>query len=302
MNLELLSPDEKIDITLQDDLIFARRKPFYVRAWKLPSIRIASLLLTVIILIALLGPILSPYTYSETDLPSKNLSPSLAHLFGTDDLGRDLFTRVACGLRISLLIAVIAATIDMLLGVTWGLIAGYRGGMTDQVMMRIAEMVYSMPYLLCVILMTVITGPGFFPIIVAMVVIGWIQMARITRNLVQTLRHQEFVQAALSLGISTQGVIVRHILPNCLGSIVCVMMLTIPQAIFVEAFLSFLGIGIQPPQASLGSLVSDALGAMRIYPWRLFIPASFITITIFACNLLGDGVRELLDPQAKANL
>src|SRR5262249_263650 len=152
----------------------------------------------------------------------------------------------------------------------------------------------SMPYLLVVILITVVVGPGFFPILSAMIMMGWIQMARISRNLVLTIRHAEYVQAAKTLGVSTSGIIFRHILPNIAGPVVCVMMLTIPQAIFAEAFLSFLGIGIQPPLASLGSLVSDALGAMRLYPWRLFIPASFITLVIFAFNLLGDAIRDLL--------
>lgn len=297
MSFDLLSQDEKYAYGKEDDVIFPRRKPLYIRAFTHTNIRIASILLGGIILFALLGPFFSQYAFNETNLPDKNLSPSLTHPFGTDDLGRDLFTRVGCGLRISLQIAFLASIIDMFLGVTWGAIAGYRGGATDQIMMRIAEMIYSMPYLLVVILITVITGPGFFPIIAAMVLIGWIQMARITRNLVQALRYQEFVLAARCLGVSTSGIVLGHILPNCIGPIIAVMMLTIPQAIFVEAFLSFLGIGIQPPQASLGSLVSDSLSAMRIYPWRLFIPASFVTVTIFAFNILGDGLRELSDPE-----
>lgn len=305
MTLEIatqkLTQDEKDVIGQNDAVIFARRRPFYIRAYAHTHIRIALFLLAVIILFALLGPLFSPYTYSDTNLPDKNLSPSLSHFFGTDDLGRDLFTRVAQGLRLSLQVSVIAAVVDLFIGVVWGTIAGYKGGTVDQVMMRFAELVYSMPYLLFVILITVVIGPGFFPIIAAMVLIGWIQMARITRNLVLGLRNQEFVIAALTLGVSTKRILTHHILPNCIGPIIAVMMLTIPQAIFIEAFLSFLGIGIQPPQASLGSLVSDALGAMRIYPWRLFIPAAFISITIFAFNLFGDGLREVLDPQAEIN-
>lgn len=300
MSAQLLTEEQKRSYGEYDDVIFARRKPLYIRAFHYPSIRIACLLLGCILLFAFLGPLVSPYAFNETNLPDKNLSPSFTHPFGTDDLGRDLFTRVGCGLRISLQIALIASFIDMIIGVSWGMIAGYKGGTTDTVMMRIAEMIYSLPYLLCVILMTVITGPGFFPIITAMVMLGWIQMARITRNLVQTLVAQEFVIAAKCLGVSHFGILLRHILPNCIGPIIAVMMLTIPQAIFVEAFLSFLGIGIQPPQASLGSLVNDALSAMRIYPWRLFIPAGFLSITIFAFNLLGDGLSKLSDPQAEA--
>ncbi len=297
----LLTKEEKEAIGQNDDLIFAKQKPFYTRLLTHTNSKIALMILALLIAFALLGPLFSPYSYTETNLPDKNLSPSLTHPFGTDDLGRDLFTRVAYGLRLSLQISCIAAIVDLFLGVTWGTIAGYNGGTIDQIMMRIAEMVYSMPYLLFVILITVIIGPGFFPIIAAMVLIGWIQMARITRNLVLALRNQEFVIAALTLGIPTWRILLYHILPNCIGPIIALMMLTIPQAIFMEAFLSFLGIGIQPPQASLGSLVSDALGAMRIYPWRLFIPAVFISTLIFACNLLGDSLRELLDPQARIN-
>jgi ABC-type dipeptide/oligopeptide/nickel transport system permease subunit len=169
-------------------------------------------------------------------------------------------------------------------------------------MMRIAEMIYSLPYLLVAILLTVVTRPGFLPILASMVILGWIQMARITRNLVLEVKEAQFVLAAHTLGVKTSGIIARHILPNIAGPVVCVMMLTIPQAIFAEAFLSFLGIGIQPPLASLGSLVSDALGAMRLYPWRLFIPSLAITAIIFSFNLIGDGIRDLLDPQAKVNI
>ena len=302
MSYTLLDSDEKEAIVAKMEVTLPRRKPLYKQIFCYAHIRVVTCILACIVLFALLGPLISPYTYHETNLPDKNLSPSISHIFGTDDLGRDLFTRCASGLRISLQISLIAALVDMLIGVTWGVIAGYKGGMTDQIMMRIAEMIYSMPYLLVVILITVVTGAGFFPILAAMIMLGWIQMARITRNLVQQLRHAEFVLAAHSLGVSVFGIIFRHILPNILGPVVAVMMLTIPQAIFVEAFLSFLGIGIQPPQASLGSLVSDGLGAMRLYPWRLFIPAGFISLTIFVFNLLGDSIRELLDPQTQANM
>jgi len=302
MSYTPLTLDQKQTIIERAETVAPRKRPLYKQAFSYPHIRIGACILLFILAFSLFGPWLSPYTYHETNLPDKNLSPSLVHIFGTDDLGRDLFTRCASGLRISLQISLIAALVDMCIGVTWGIIAGYNGGMIDQVMMRVAEMIYSMPYLLVVILITVVTGAGFFPILAAMIMLGWIQMARITRNLVQELRHAEFVLAARSLGISLFGIIFRHILPNILGPVVCVMMLTIPQAIFVEAFLSFLGIGIPPPQASLGSLVSDALGAMRLYPWRLFIPAGLISLTIFVFNLLGDSIRELLDPQTQANM
>lgn len=255
-----------------------------------------------LILLAIFGPLLSPYTFEETNLPSKNMAPSFEHIFGTDELGRDMWTRVCVGLRISLEIGLAAACIDILLGVTWGMIAALAGGTTDHVMMRIAEMIFCLPYLLFAILITVIIGPGFAPILAAMVIIGWIQMARITRSLVLGIKETEYFRAARSLGVGTGGLIMRHILPNISGPVTCIVMLSIPQAIFAEAFLSFLGIGMQPPLASLGSLVSDALGSMRFYPWRLFIPSVTITLTIFSFNLLGDGLRDMLDPQSRRSL
>lgn len=266
------------------------------------SILVGVILLSLLILMAAFGPMLSPYAFDETNLPAKNMPPCMAHIFGTDELGRDVWTRVCVGLRVSLEIGLAAACVDLILGVSWGIIAGLAGGATDQVMMRVAEMIYCLPYLLFAILITVIMGPGFMPIIAAMVIIGWIQMARITRSLVIGIKHTEYFRAARSLGVGTFGLISRHIIPNISGPISCVVMLSIPQAIFAEAFLSFLGIGIQPPLASLGSLVSDSLGAMRFYPWRLFIPSVTITCTIFAFNLLGDGLRDLLDPQSRRYL
>ncbi len=263
------------------------------------SILIGLIILSVLVAMALFGPLLSPYSYQQTDLPHKNLPPSWEHIFGTDELGRDMWTRVCVGLRISLEIGLIAALVDLCLGVSWGMTAALSGGTTDHVMMRIAEMIFCLPYLLFVILITVIIGPGFAPIIAAMIIIGWIQMARITRSLVIGIKQTEYVRAARSLGVTMPGLIRRHILPNIAGPVTCIVMLSIPQAIFAEAFLSFLGIGIQPPLASLGSLVSDALGAMRFYPWRLFIPSVTITMTIFAFNLLGDGLRDMLDPQSR---
>lgn len=296
-----LTGSEREEIIRAEEPCETSRETFLSYMRRNKTSLVALTLLTLLVLLAILGPLCSPYTYSQTDLPRKNQPPSSEHIFGTDELGRDLFTRVCTGLGVSLEIGLIAALIDLAIGVSWGLIAGYLGGKTDQVMMRMAEMVYCLPYLLFVILVTAVIGPGFAPIITAMVVIGWIQMARITRNLVMQIKATEYFSAAVSLGVGPLGLVRRHILPNILGPIACVVMLTIPQAIFCEAFLSFLGIGIQPPLASLGSLVSDALGAMRYYPWRLFIPSLFITSVIFAFNLLGDVLRDLLDPHVRRN-
>ncbi len=297
-----LSFEEKLACSAQYTPTEYSKKPIWRLALEHKSILVASLLLLFILSVALFGPLLSPYSFEETTLANKNLPPSLSHIFGTDDLGRDLFTRVCHGLRVSLFVGLLAAGIDLLIGVSWGVTAGFIGGWADQVMMRAAEMIYGFPYLIFVILVSSILGPGFTSIIAAMVMIGWIQMARISRQLVIQITKSEYVTAAISLGASPFGIVRRHILPNITGPIVAVVMLTIPQAIFVEAFLSFLGIGIQPPVASLGSLVSDAMGSMRYYPWKLFIPASTITLSIFAFNLLGDGIRDLLDPQTRLYL
>ncbi len=295
----LLSDEMKEEILAQNEPKARPPASIFSILVRHKSIMIGLIILSILISMAIFGPLLSPYSYQQTDLPNKNLPPCWEHIFGTDELGRDMWTRVCVGLRISLEIGLVAALVDLFLGVSWGMTAGLSGGNTDHVMMRIAEMIFCLPYLLFVILITVIVGPGFAPIIAAMVIIGWIQMARITRSLVIGIKQTEYFRAARSLGVTTPGLIRRHILPNISGPVTCIVMLSIPQAIFAEAFLSFLGIGMQPPLASLGSLVSDALGAMRFYPWRLFIPSVTITFTIFAFNLLGDGLRDMLDPQSR---
>ena len=276
-----------------------RRTRTYELALHHPGIVVGAIILFCIAFLALFGPLISPYTYSATELTLKNLPPSWQHIFGTDDLGRDVFVRVCFGLRISFVIGLIAAIIDLCLGMTWGMVAGFCGGSIDHIMMRCADLVYSLPYLLFVILVTTVLGPGFIPIIAAMVMIGWIQMARIVRAQVLQIKEQEFISAAVALGVSRRRIIIRHIFPNIAGPMIAAMMLTIPHAILTEGFLSFLGIGIQPPLASLGSMVSDAIPAMRFYPWRLFFPAGMITMLIFAFNLIGDGLRDLLDPQTR---
>jgi ABC-type dipeptide/oligopeptide/nickel transport system permease subunit len=300
--LQPLSDEEKAACAAAEAIAPRQKKTLWRRARSHKSILVATIMLVTLLLLALFGPIFSPYAFDDVHLSQKNLSPSPEHLFGTDELGRDLWTRVCCGLRVSLSIGLLAAAIDLIIGVTWGIAAGYIGGIFDQIIMRIAEMIYSLPYLVFVILVTTIIGPGVIAIVSAMVLIGWIQMARVARQLVLQVKNAEYVTAAISLGARPFQIIRRHILPNIFGPIVAVVMLTIPYAIFVEAFLSFLGIGIQPPTASLGSLVSDAIGSMRYYPWKLFIPASVITLCIFAFNLLGDGIRDLLDPQSSAYL
>jgi oligopeptide transport system permease protein len=257
------------------------------------------ILLGILVFMAIFGPYMTDYDYATNDLANKNQKPSAEHWFGTDDLGRDVFTRVWEGARISLLIGVAAALIDLLIGVIYGGYAGYKGGKTDDLMMRFADILYGVPYLLLVILLMVVLGQGIGTMILAMTITGWINMSRIVRGQVLSLKSQEYVLAAKTLGANTSRIMAKHLIPNAMGPILVTMTLTIPGAIFTEAFLSFLGLGLTPPLASWGTMASEGLPAMRYYPWRLFFPATFICLTIFAFNVVGDGLRDALDPRLR---
>ena len=227
------------------------------------------------------------------------LPPSALFWFGTDELGRDLFTRIWLGARISLFVGITAAFIDMAIGVFFGAFAGMIGGKTEEVMMRISDILHSLPHLLIVILLMVIMKPGVTTILIALTITGWINMARIVRGQILQIKQHDFVLAAYMLGASRWRILFRHLIPNAVGSIITTMTLTVPAAIFTEAFLSFLGLGVQAPIASWGTMASDGLSALRYYPWRLFFPAGFISITMLAFNLLGDGVRDAFDPRLR---
>ncbi|WP_371925961.1 ABC transporter permease [Halobacillus sp. A5] len=251
-------------------------------------------------LMSILGPILSPHSLSEQVLSNQNQAPSATHWFGTDDLGRDVFTRTWYGARISLFVGLMAALIDFFIGVTYGGISGYKGGRTDSLMMRVIEVLYGLPYLLVVILLLVVLGPSLLTIIVALTVTGWVGMARIVRGQVLQIKHNEFVLASQSFGAKTKRIIRKNLLPNTMGPIIVQMTLTVPTAIFAEAFLSFLGLGIQSPFASWGVMADDALGTILSgHWWRLFFPAFFISATMFAFNVLGDGLQDALDPKLR---
>lgn len=257
-------------------------------------------ILSFLLLMSLIGPYLNSYTYYGNHLEFKNQPPSLQFWFGTDDLGRDIFTRVWWGARISLLVGFSAALIDLILGIIWGTIAPLSGRRIDELMMRVCDILYAIPYLLIVILLTVVIGSGLATIIFAITLTGWISMARIVRGQILQLKQQDYILAATVLGASKKRLITKHLIPNAIGPIVTTMTLTIPAAIFTEAFLSFLGLGVQAPIASWGVMISDSIGSMRYYPWRLFFPATFITLTIFSLNLLGDNLRDILDPRFKS--
>jgi oligopeptide transport system permease protein len=250
--------------------------------------KIGLILLSLITLMALLGPFFSPYPYDETHLSLKNQPPSREFWFGTDDLGRDIFTRVWYGARISLFVGMTAAFIDLLVGVLWGSVSAFAGGWIDDLMMRIADILYSLPYLLVVILLMVIFGNGLFSIILAMTVIGWITMARIIRGKLLQVMQQEYVLASIGLGSSFIRILRQDLLPNVVTSMLPTLTLTISSAIFVEAFLSFLGLGVQAPIASWGTMVNEGLPA-------LFFPAILISLTLLALNFLGEGLKDLME-------
>lgn len=251
------------------------------------------LLFGTIFFFTLFGPSMAGYSYDETQLILKNQAPSLLHWFGTDDLGRDLFTRVWYGARISILVGFVAATIDLCVGVLWGMTAGFVGGRVDEFLMRTADILYSIPHLLVVILLTVVFGSGFLSIVIAITCIGWISMARIVRGQILLIREMEYVAAAKILGASQMRIFLRHLLPNAMGPILVTLAFTIPAAIFAEAFLSFLGIGLQAPIASWGTMAHDGLPAFEYYPWRLFFPAIMMSSTMLSFHLIGEALKDI---------
>jgi oligopeptide transport system permease protein len=275
--------------------------------WKDVSIRFRKnklamfglVLLFILIFMAIFGPMMTPYDYRTNDLLNTNQPPSAEHWFGTDELGRDIFARTWYGARISLFIGMAAALIDLFIGVLWGGFAGFRGGKTDEIMMRIADILWAIPYLLLVILLMVVFEQGLGTMILAMTMTGWINMARIVRGQVLQLKNQEYVLAAQTLGASTARIMFKHLIPNAMGPILVTMTLTIPSAIFTEAFLSYLGLGVPQPLASWGTMAADGVQALQYYPWRLFFPATMICLTIFAFNVVGDGLRDALDPRLR---
>ncbi|MBN2259414.1 MAG: ABC transporter permease [Clostridiales bacterium] len=219
--------------------------------------------------------------------------------FGTDGLGRDLYIRVLFGARISLLIALVATLVNFFIGVLYGGVSGYAGGKIDNVMMRIVDVIATVPLLLYVILLMVIFEPGLKTIMIAIGTVYWVSMARIVRGQILSIKEQEFVLAARTLGASTWRILVRHLIPNAMGPIIVSLAMMIPSAIFTEAFLSFIGLGVNAPQASWGTLANDAVAGLRSYPYQLFFPATFISITVLAFNFLGDGLRDALDPRLR---
>ena len=253
--------------------------------------------LLAIVLLAIIGPLVSPHDYLQTDFGRILSAPAIAKMqyFGTDDLGRDLFVRTMRGAQITILVAVVASTVSLFIGVLYGAIAGYVGGRVDAVMMRFVDTLYALPFIFFVILLMVAFERNFLLIFIAIGAVNWLDMARIVRGQTLSLREREFVQAARLTGVSTARIILRHIAPNLLGVVIVYVTLTIPQAILVESFLSFLGLGIQEPQTSLGALVDAGVNQMEGASWMLLIPALLLALILMCFNFLGDALRDAFD-------
>lgn len=258
----------------------------------------SAVFLLVLLLLALFTPWLAPYAYEMQNLNLGASPPSMQHWLGTDVLGRDQLTRLLYGSRISLAVGFIATGVALLIGVSWGLIAGYFGGRVDTVMMRIVDAMYALPFAVFVILLTVAFGRSLLLLFLAIGAVEWLTMARIVRGQVVSVRRQEYVEAAVAMGLGRTQIITRHVLPNVLGPVIVYTTLTIPSVILLESFLSFLGLGVQPPQSSWGALISAGVDTMEEYPWLLIFPAFTLSLTLFALNFLGDGLRDALDPRS----
>ncbi len=262
---------------------------------------IGGITILLLIVLAIFAPWIAPYSYSYQNLDIGASPPSAKHLLGTDVLGRDLLSRLLYGARISLLVGFVATGVALVIGVSWGIIAGYFGGRIDSVMMRIVDVLYGLPFIIFIILLMVIFGRNIWLLFAAIGAVEWLTMARIVRAQVIGLKNQEFVQAAKVMGVSNFSMFRRHILPNILGPIAVYATLTIPQVMLLEAFLSFLGLGIQPPMSSWGTLIRYGVESMEEHYWLLIYPGLTFTITLFALNFFGDGLRDALDPKTSDN-
>jgi oligopeptide transport system permease protein len=255
--------------------------------------------LAIIAVAALVGPWVSEHDYITNDYTNILGAPGVDHLFGTDDLGRDLFVRTMLGVRVTLLVAIVASIVSLVIGVLYGALAGYVGGRVDAVMMRFVDTLYAMPFIFFVILLMVAFDQNFLLIFVAIGAINWLDMARIVRGQTLSLKERPFVEAARLNGVSTAGIVLRHIAPNLMGVVIVYVTLTIPQAILVESFLSFLGLGIQEPRTSLGSLVESGVDHMESASWVLLYPAAILAVILMSFNFLGDGLRDRFDARGR---
>ncbi|MBR0376070.1 MAG: ABC transporter permease [Firmicutes bacterium] len=262
-----------------------------------PVATVGLCLLIIYVFLAIFAPILSQYDFGQQNAAAKNLKPCAEHIFGTDAAGRDLWVRNWMGARVSLTIGLVVVLINTAIGIIVGGVSGYFGGKVDMIIMRVIDVLYGIPTIILAILLMVVMGAGISSLIVAMVCVGWISSARLVRGQVLQLKNMEYVMAARTLGASDRRIIFRHMIPNISGIIITNMTMAIPNAIFTEAFLSYIGIGVQAPKCSWGSLAQAASMVYKLYPYQLIIPAFFICTTMLSLNMLGDGLRDALDPK-----
>jgi oligopeptide transport system permease protein len=262
-----------------------------------PAAIAACVLISAIVLLTLLGPLFNPNDARTLDWLHLAASPALgnAHWFGTDRLGRDLFVRTLAGARVSIAVGLVASLISIVVGVSYGAISGYLGGRVDHLMMRLIEILSGLPLIFFVIFLTVIFGRSLSLLFISIGAVGWLTMARIVRGQALSIRRQEYIAAAIVSGAGTSRIIAKHVVPNLLGPVIVYATLTIPQIILFESFLSFLGLGIQEPGASLGTLISEGVGEMEAAPWMLLVPGGFLAVLLLCLNILGDGLRDALD-------
>jgi oligopeptide transport system permease protein len=279
-----------------------RGKSLWQNAWeRLRKNKLAvagGILILLLAILCFLAPLIAKitgYSYQETDLALGPVPPSAEHWLGTDRLGRDLFIRLLYGGRISLMVGLAATLVSLTIGVFYGAISGFIGGKVDALMMRMVDILYALPFTIFVILLMVFFGRDIILLFVAIGAVEWLTMARIVRGQVMSLKHQEFVDAARLLGVRKRNIIWRHMIPNLLGPVVVYATLTIPGVMLLEAFLSFLGLGVQPPMSSWGVLIKEGAEVMEEYPWMLFFPGASLAVTLFSLNFLGDGLRDALD-------
>lgn len=295
---EPLDPSEK-----NDEYIAIESKSFARDVWERfcsnKRALVGLILLGLIVAAAFVGPLVSPYPYDGMDTSVSSQGPSMLHWFGTDQMGRDELTRVLYGTRISLMIGFVATAVNVLIGIVYGGIAGYIGGRLDMIMMRIMDVIYSIPAMIYIILIMLLLGSNVYSVMIGICVNGWVNMARIVRGQIVALKEREFAVAAFVLGTSQRKILFKHLMINTLGPIIVTATLMVPQAIFNEAFLSFIGIGISAPQASLGTLAQDAKMLLAKYPMQMVYPVAVICLVIFALNFIGEGLEEALNPKGR---
>ncbi|MBI4404136.1 MAG: ABC transporter permease subunit [Deltaproteobacteria bacterium] len=291
------SPEQAQLLTSTDDAGISPWKDAFHRLLRNKIAVCGIVFLIVEVTACIVFPWFSRYSFETQNLEAALSPPSAQYWLGSDALGRDLLVRILYGGRISLMVGVLATFVTVLVGVVYGAVSGFLGGRTDNVMMRVVDALYALPFVFLVIILMVFFGRNIFLLFIALGLTQWLTMARIVRGQVISLKQKEFIEAAHSMGISNTAIVFRHLIPNSLGPVIVYLTLTIPEVILQEAFLSFLGLGVQAPMASWGTLIASGVGSMEVAPWLLIFPALVLSLTLFSLNFLGDGLRDALDPK-----